>query len=73
MAGGAGGDRGALLTAILLAFVFAGVGLVVLGAFVIGGLLAAWAAFPFLLPVRVPLVIVWIVVAAASGAKTRRR
>jgi hypothetical protein len=64
---------GLFCAAILLSFVVAGVGLIVLGAFVIGGLLAAWAAFPFLLPVLVPLVIVWIVVAAAGRGRTRRR
>ena len=50
--------------AILLAFVFAGVGLIVLGALVLVGLLAAWFTFPFLLPLLVPLFIVWIFVAA---------
>lgn len=40
--------------AILLAFVFAGIGLIVLGALVIAGLAAAWLAFPFLLPLLIP-------------------
>ena len=49
--------------AILLAFVFAGIGLFVLGAVVLGGVVAVWFAFPFLLPLLVPLCIVWIFVA----------
>jgi predicted exporter len=57
----------AFCAAILLIFVFAGSGLVVLGALVMGALLAAWLAFPFMLPVLIPLLIVWIVVAAAHG------
>jgi hypothetical protein len=50
--------------AILLAFVFAGVGLIVLGVLVLAGLLAAWFTFPFLLPLLIPLFLVWIFVAA---------
>ena len=54
--------------AILLAFVFAGVGLIVLGVLVLVGLMAAWLAFPFLLPLLVPLFLVWIFVAAVRGS-----
>ena len=58
--------------AILLAFVFAGVGLMLLGVLVLAGLLAAWLAFPFLLPLLIPLFVVWIFVAAVRrGAKSR--
>lgn len=53
--------------AILLVFVFAGMGLIVLGAFVLAGLVAAWFAFPFLLPLLIPLFLVWIFIAAARG------
>ncbi|MGC1387366.1 MAG: hypothetical protein WA807_05095 [Steroidobacteraceae bacterium] len=53
--------------AILLAFVFAGVGLIVLGALVLGGLAAAWFVFPFLLPLLIPLFLVWVFVAAIRG------
>jgi hypothetical protein len=56
--------------AILLTFVFAGIGLVVLGACVLAALLAAWLAFPFLLPLLIPLVIVWLFVAAVRGRKS---
>jgi hypothetical protein len=55
--------------AILLAFVFAGVGLVVLGVLVLGGLLAVWLAFPFLLPLLIPLLIVWVFVAGSRARK----
>ena len=53
--------------AILLAFVFAGLGLIVLGLVVAAGLVAAWLAFPFLLPLLIPLFLVWIFVAAIRG------
>lgn len=55
--------------AILLAFVLAGVGLIVLGVLVLAGLVATWLTFPFLLPLLVPLVIVWILVAAVRGRR----
>ncbi|TAK87491.1 MAG: hypothetical protein EPO20_04090 [Betaproteobacteria bacterium] len=58
--------------AILLVFVFAGIALVVLGALLLAGLVAAGLAFPFLLPLLIPLFIVWIFVAAVRGrGKTR--
>ena len=53
--------------AILLVFVVAGSGLIALGVFVIAALLGAWFAFPFLLPVLIPLFLVWIFVAAVHG------
>jgi hypothetical protein len=56
-----------LCAAILLACVFAGVGLIILGVLVIGGLAAAWIAFPFLLPLLIPLFLVWIFVAATRS------
>jgi hypothetical protein len=51
--------------AILLVFVFAGTALMVLGVLVPAGFVAALFVFPFLLPLLVPLFIVWIFVAAA--------
>jgi hypothetical protein len=45
--------------AILLAFVFAGIGLVVLGSLVLVGLILVAVAFPLLLPLLLPLFIVW--------------
>jgi hypothetical protein len=58
--------------AILLSFVFAGIGLVVLGVLVLGGLVAAWLAFPFLLPLLIPLLIVWLFVAVLRGRRGDR-
>ncbi len=55
--------------AILLAFVFAGVGLVVLGCFALVGLILAATAFPFLLPLLVPLFIVWAFCSIARRTK----
>jgi hypothetical protein len=49
--------------AILLAFVFAGVGLFVLGCVVVLGLILAGIAFPLLLLLLIPLAIVWAFVA----------
>src|SRR2546426_5708973 len=64
---GIGGLGGALIAlvcaAILLAFVFAGIGVVVLGLVVLAGLLLALLAFPFLLPGLIPLAVVWAFVA----------
>jgi len=57
--------------AILLTFVFAGIGLLVLGALVFAGLIAAWVAFPFLLPLLIPLFIVWVFVAAMRGRTSK--
>jgi hypothetical protein len=58
--------------AILLTFVVAGAGLVVLGALVFVGLLAAWLSFPFLLPLLIPLLVVWLFVAIARGRRPQR-
>ena len=55
--------------AILLAFVFAGVGFVVLGCLVLVGLILAAVAFPFLLPLLIPLFIVWAFVASTRRGK----
>jgi hypothetical protein len=63
------GIVGLFCAAILLTFVFAGIGLILLGAFVLAGLLLAWLAFPFLLPLLIPLVVVWLFVAAVRGRK----
>jgi len=55
--------------AILLAFVFAGIGLFVLGGFVLIGLVVAWLLFPFLLFLLIPLALVWVFIAIAQKAK----
>jgi hypothetical protein len=66
------GIVGMFCAAILLTFVFAGIGLILLGAFVLAGLLLAWLAFPFLVPLLIPLAIVWLFVAAVRDKKDRR-
>ena len=55
--------------AILLVFVFAGTALMVLAALVIAGSVAAWSAFPFLLPLLITLLLVWIFVAAVHAGR----
>jgi hypothetical protein len=55
--------------AILLIFVSAGTGLMVLGVLVIAGFVVAWSVFPFLLPVLIPLFLVWIFVAAMRAGR----
>jgi len=55
--------------AILLAFVFTGVGLIVLGCLALVGVILAAIAFPFLLPILVPLFIVWLVCSLACRTK----
>jgi hypothetical protein len=45
--------------ATLLVFVFAGIGVIVLGCFVIVGVIMAALSFPFLLPLLIPLAILW--------------
>jgi hypothetical protein len=46
--------------AILLSFVFVGVGLVVMGCLALAGIILAAVALPFLLPLLIPLFIVWV-------------
>lgn len=41
----------------------------VLGALVIAGFVVAWSAFPFLLPLLIPLFLVWIFVAAVRARR----
>jgi len=67
---GVGGVWGVLVTfvvifcvAILLTFVFVGVGLIILGVFLLVGLVVAAVLFPIFLPLLIPLFILWIVVA----------
>jgi hypothetical protein len=55
--------------AILLVFVVAGSGLVILGVLVFAGLVAVYLAFPFMLPLLIPLLLVWIFVAAVRGGR----
>jgi len=55
--------------AILLAFVFAGVGLIILGCLAFVGLILAAIASPFLLPLLIPLFIVWVFCSIAHRIK----
>ena len=56
--------------AIVLAFVFAGIGVLVLGVLVLAGLLVALIMFPFLLPLLIPLFIVWLFIAIVRRPKS---
>lgn len=56
--------------AILLAFVFAGVGLAVLGFLLLAGLIFAVIVLPLLWPLLLPLFIVWAFVALMRHGKT---
>ncbi|MHB1238072.1 MAG: hypothetical protein ACYCY7_10990 [Gallionella sp.] len=49
--------------AIFLLFVFAGIGIFVLGAVIVAGLILAGLAFPFLLVLLLPLALVWVFIA----------
>jgi hypothetical protein len=66
---GAGGMVVALIglfcVAILSVFVFAGLGIIILGGLILFGVILAGFAFPFLLPLLIPLAIVWGFVALA--------
>jgi hypothetical protein len=71
---GAGGLVVALIAllcaATLLVFVFAGIGVLVLGCLVLLCMILAGFAFPFLLPVLLPLAILWGFVALTRRANT---
>jgi len=45
--------------AILLMFVFAGTSILIVGFLILGGVMMVGIAFPFLLPLFIPLAIVW--------------
>jgi len=66
---GAGGMVVALIglfcVAILSVFVFAGLGVIILGGLILFGVILAGFAFPFLLPLLIPLAVVWGFVALA--------
>ena len=71
---GAGGLVVALIAlfcaAILLVFVFAGIGVIVLGFFLLVGMILAVLAFPFLLPLLIPLAVLWGFVAITRRTST---
>jgi hypothetical protein len=55
----------ALVVGSVLAVVFAGVGIVIVGALAIAGLAVAAAIVPFLIPLLLPLALVWYLVSRA--------
>lgn len=55
--------------AILLALAFAGTGIIVLGCLIVGMGFVTALMFPFLLPVLVPLGLVWIYIALTRTKK----
>jgi hypothetical protein len=59
--------------AILLAFVFAGVGLIIVGCLALVGIILIAVALPFLLPLIVPLFIVWVFCAVCRSSKTKKK
>lgn len=56
--------------AIVLLFVFAGIGIFILGGVVLAGLLLTGLAFPLLLVLLLPLALVWVFIAITRKAKT---
>jgi len=56
--------------AIFLLFVFAGIGIFILGAVIFAGLIFAGLAFPFLLFLLLPLAIVWLFIAITRKTET---
>lgn len=58
--------------AILLAFVFAGVALLLLGILALVALILAALVFPFLLPLLIPLFIIWLFCLLVRPARPRQ-
>jgi len=56
---------GLFCVAILSVFVLAGLGVMVMGGLILFGVILAGFAFPFLLPVLIPLAVVWGFIALA--------
>ncbi len=59
--------------AILLAFVFAGVGLVIVGCLALVGIILVAVSLPFLLPLIIPLFIVWVFCAIFRRGKATKK
>jgi hypothetical protein len=55
--------------AIVMVFVVAGVGVIVVGLLVLAGLVVALIMFPFMLPLLIPLFIVWLFVAITRKSR----
>ncbi|MEO6975165.1 MAG: hypothetical protein ABI144_04710 [Gallionella sp.] len=56
--------------AIFLLFVFAGIGVFILGGMIVAGLVMTGFAFPFLLVLLLPLALVWLFIAIIRKAGT---
>ena len=59
--------------AILLAFVFAGVGLVIVGCLALVSIILVAVSLPFLLPLIIPLFIVWVFCAIFRRGKATKK
>lgn len=64
------GAAALFLTAIMLITVLAGVGFIVLGTFILVGLVLLFATLPFTWPILVLLLIIWAVCTLARGCKS---
>jgi hypothetical protein len=58
-----------LCAAIVMVFVVAGIGVIVVGLLVLAGLVVALIMFPFMLPLLIPLFIVWLFVAIIKKSR----
>jgi hypothetical protein len=54
---------------VFLVFIFSGVGLVILSTLVLLGVILLLVAFPFLLPLLLPVFIVWVAIAISRRRK----
>jgi hypothetical protein len=64
------GAAALFLTAIILITVFAGVGFIVLGMFVLVGLVVLFVTLPLTWPILALLLIIWMVCTLARGCKS---
>jgi hypothetical protein len=74
--GGGGVLIGLLVTVVVgavLAVVFAGVGVVIIGALAIAGVAVAAAIVPFLLPLLLPLAVIWYLVSRSRKNRVVRQ
>ena len=62
-----------ICAAILLLFVFAGVGLFILGGLITVGLILTWFMFPSLLIILIPLFVIWGFIALTRRLSTPAR
>jgi hypothetical protein len=56
--------------AIVMVFVVAGVGVIAVGLLVLAGVVVALVMFPFMLPLLIPLFIVWLFVAIIRKSRS---